>query len=513
MKKQKVFDLASMPKMVLIVALVVMLGTLFGATSYLLKAPKTDLPIVNPIIETQCEIDSDCELVYAGSNICLPCDTSIEEYECFPLKEAEKIEEERFKRMVNDNIFCERCLEKSQHACKCENGKCEKVKEKLVEEVIITTDKTEYEIGEEVKITIENNSDKEQKIGYPDYFIERFKNDNWVEVRQVRCPCGALCDMVGYSFIKPKDKLEFEWDQQESWCSSGSGDWSLSEEISNQVQSGKYRIRSIKVDLNNADDKQTIYSNESTIKEKSALDPMCNEIVKIIGNCDVEVQGYHFDLDTEECAAVNSSGCSIKSPFETLEECQEVCEKSKIDSRDILSDEKVYEILKNFAVRPNAANISDDNILLDAIESQNGDIKKRLKKVEHDLNEIGIGDAIDWRGYVNATTKVCIARSIIYNNLKHTCDLKHDSLLSLEDVDDLLATEEIIPYFLVGFTYFKSGDYAKANYYLDQIILHRQAEIDRWGESYFINTSGEVYEKIYKKTMQVLNEIEIAANS
>ena len=277
---------------------------------------------------------------------------------------------------------------------------------------------------------------------------------------------------------------------------------------------------------------ETIYSNEFTIKEKSALDVRCEEKVKAINSgrmvCTVLRNGVEFNLSEGKCVKVEFSACSVESPFETLEECQEVCEESEdvifsdieavekeTDSQNILSDKEVYEILKKFAIKPNVANISDDNILLDAIEFQNGDIKERLKKVEHDLDERGkvLADAIDWRGYVNATTKVCIARSIIYNNLKHTCDLKHDSLLSLEDVDDILATEEIIPYFLVGFTYFKSGDYAKASYCLDQIILHRQAEIDRWGESYFIDISGEVYEKIYKKTMQVLNEIEIVANS
>ncbi len=123
--------------MILIITLVVMLGTLFGATSYLLKAPKTDLPIINPIVENQCEIDSDCNLAYTGSNICLPCDISIEEYKCLPSEEAKEIEEERFKRMVDNKIFCERCLEKSQHTCKCESGKCEKVKKSWLRKLLL----------------------------------------------------------------------------------------------------------------------------------------------------------------------------------------------------------------------------------------------------------------------------------------------------------------------------------------------------------------------------------------
>ena len=92
---------------------VIIIGGGYIIVRYTIISPdKTDLPIVNPVIETQCDIDSDCKLAYAGSNICLPCDTSVEEYKCLSLEEAKKTEEERFKRMVDDNILCERCLEK-----------------------------------------------------------------------------------------------------------------------------------------------------------------------------------------------------------------------------------------------------------------------------------------------------------------------------------------------------------------------------------------------------------------
>ena len=62
--------------------------------------------------------------------------------------------------MVEGKIFCERCLEKPQHICKCENGKCEKVKIEEVEEVITMTDKTEYEQGEIVRIHSKDNDRK-----------------------------------------------------------------------------------------------------------------------------------------------------------------------------------------------------------------------------------------------------------------------------------------------------------------------------------------------------------------
>ena len=169
-------------------------GWVYVAARYAIISPsKIDLPIVNHVVETQCKIDSDCELAYTGSNICLPCDTAIEEYKCLLLKEAEETEEERFKRMVDNKIFCERCLEKSQHTCKCESGKCEKIKDE---------------------------------------------------------------------------------------------------------------------------------------KEKSALDLMCVEKVKKDEICSASFGvGYEFNSETRKCIQKGVSGCSVKSPFETLEECQNVCEK------------------------------------------------------------------------------------------------------------------------------------------------------------------------------------------
>jgi len=297
MKKQTIFNSASMPKMVLVITLVVMLGTLFGAVSYLLKAPKTDLPIVSPVIKTQCKVDSDCELVYVGQDVCPPCDSFSEEYQCLNQSEKIKIWDEQIERNKSKPItVCSPCEVKfDRYTCECENGKCEKVKEELVEEVIITTDKMEYEQGEVVKITINNNSNITRKISYPPYFVEKFENNNWIEIKQTWCTCGALCEEMEWLLMEPKDKLEYEWDQQESWCSYAGGNWSLSEEISNQVQSGRYRIKSIKIDLNNIYNRQTIYSNEFTIKEKSAFDVRCGEKVKGVGNLDmnlIKTKGY-----------------------------------------------------------------------------------------------------------------------------------------------------------------------------------------------------------------------------
>ena len=335
MQKQKLFNLSSMPKMVLIITLVVMLGTLFGAVSYLLKMPTTNLSFVNPVVETQCEIDSDCKLAYTGSNICLPCNTSIEEYKCFPLEEAKKIEEERFKRMVDDNIFCERCLEKSQHTCKCENGKCEKVKEELVEEVSITTDKTEYEQGEEVELAIKNNFKKsvfcetDCNTGLqPFVILQRYEKNKWIKHRWEPYPYPPFdkCDIPG-SFcveIKNIEKINL-------FLKSGS--------LELQLPTGNYRIGltfgkscDSKREYSYNDlliDKFVVYSNEFTIKEKSALDARCGEKVEKDEICNASFGiGYEFNLETRKCIERGVSGCSSESPFETLEECQEVCEEN-----------------------------------------------------------------------------------------------------------------------------------------------------------------------------------------
>ncbi len=322
-------------KTLLVVVIFTGLGTIIIGGAYLFKTPKKNLPIANPVIETQCKIDSDCALAYSGSNMCLPCDISIEEYECLPLKEAQKIEKERSERMVNLNIFCERCLEKPQHTCECENGKCRKVKEELFKKINIITDKIEYNQGEKVKITIKNNSDKEQKMDFPVYTIERFENEDWIKVRNIQCPCGADCNIDGPIFIKSKGKLEYKWDQQESWCDGNI--MSLSKKNSKQVSAGIYRVKSIKRNMDGVNDDQPIYSNEFTIKENSALDVRCGE--KVVGaDCEAPIDvvvcqglecGYEFNSTTGKCIEkIIPCYCRpVEIPFKTLEECQEVCEK------------------------------------------------------------------------------------------------------------------------------------------------------------------------------------------
>ncbi|MCK5459507.1 hypothetical protein KAI52_00130, partial [Candidatus Parcubacteria bacterium] len=146
-------------KTLLVVLIFFALAAIIVIGGYLISLPdKTDLPIINPVIETQCEIDSDCELVYAGFDVCPPCDFLVNDYKCLNKDEAKEIREKWDNKV--SHVFCLPCaVEFGKYTCKCENGKCEKVKDGLVKEVIITTDKIEYGQGETVEITVKNNLD------------------------------------------------------------------------------------------------------------------------------------------------------------------------------------------------------------------------------------------------------------------------------------------------------------------------------------------------------------------
>ena len=327
MKKQTLFDLASMPKMVLVIVMVVMLGTLFGATSYLLKTPKTDLPIVNPIIETQCEIDSDCNLVFTGPYI--SCNSPEENYECLNVSKDDANAINQNKKRLD--AMCPDRFDK--YTCKCENGKCEKVKEGLVEEVVIATDKIEYEQGENVKITIKNNS--ENSIWYSsDAFLSSlnlfgYQGEKWILVPTLPIALPFPNYIYQKSELKSSELITLKYIPIEHIDKSS-------------LNFPKYKIsfgywQNEEIGIGNYIE---VYSNEFTIKEKSALDARCGEKVKGIGFClgQASKTGYEFDSETRECIGKEVVGCSFEIPFKTWKECQDVC---KFEPKDKESCEKV----------------------------------------------------------------------------------------------------------------------------------------------------------------------------
>ena len=147
----------------------------------------------------------------------------------------------------------------------------------LFRQVTIITDKTEYEEGEPVKIVIENHSSEKKRLYQ--YDIERFNDDDWIKIRRVLCPCGAMCRIAAYMELEPDESFEYEWDQQESWCI----EQPVIEQktISQQAPLGRYRIKSEISEGDKFQDQRTIYSDEFIIKEKSSAQK--GEIIEVTG--------------------------------------------------------------------------------------------------------------------------------------------------------------------------------------------------------------------------------------
>jgi len=103
-------------------------------------------------------------------------------------------------------------------------------------------DKQEYMQGEIVNISITNALDRDIQLNEPLVLVYRLEEggngSDWVEVGMVRCPCGAMCDMVSFVIIEPGETVEYEWDQMEEWC----GEAGSTEKFSEQVQPGQYKI-------------------------------------------------------------------------------------------------------------------------------------------------------------------------------------------------------------------------------------------------------------------------------
>jgi len=139
--------------------------------------------------------------------------------------------------------------------------------------VIITTDKTEYELGETVGITIKNNSSIRNFIDYP--IIENLVNNQWIPSGSVVWPGCWVTGGLVYLPLESNSSNSYRWDQKIKWCSSDMKDLNT---YSKEVLSGTYRVKSRMItrtkseaeDPNNISGQpaETIYSKEFTIKEK-----------------------------------------------------------------------------------------------------------------------------------------------------------------------------------------------------------------------------------------------------
>jgi hypothetical protein len=114
-----------------------------------------------------------------------------------------------------------------------------------IQRINITTDKTEYERGDTVKITIENTLEKDVVICDPFYNIRRFTEEKgWIGVAS-----KGTWGPENYLILHSDETKEDEWT------------------IPNQVPTGKYKIEFILGDTPNHC-LRSGYSNEFMIKEK-----------------------------------------------------------------------------------------------------------------------------------------------------------------------------------------------------------------------------------------------------
>jgi hypothetical protein len=163
------------------------------------------------------------------------------------------------------------------HEVRCEKGECLLGEERLSSEVTITTDKQEYEQGEEVKVTIINGleypivlqpilPDKLKSIkflgeNYGIGLIEKFDKETWVGIEPVwRCENSCFAECKYKHSFEPGEKRVFEWNQKILICDK----IDRTEKVKD-AEAGRYRISSA-VWLDEEQNYKMIYSNEFTIR-------------------------------------------------------------------------------------------------------------------------------------------------------------------------------------------------------------------------------------------------------
>ena len=135
-------------------------------------------------------------------------------------------------------------------------------------EVSIATDKTEYEQGKGIKITLRNNLDKsiyfgKETISAEDiiplgFSLEKFEKEEWKKIQTSHPIADGLSPGVK---LKPNENFEFSWNQEFFVILSPT------QAEKNKVSPGKYRI-CLRFSLMEGNNYESICSKEFTIKEK-----------------------------------------------------------------------------------------------------------------------------------------------------------------------------------------------------------------------------------------------------
>lgn len=259
-------QLLEMPKLVVTVMLIIMIGGIIGMLGFLLIFhPKTNTSIVaDPIADSRCnqkvKFSDQCESVAVGVEF-----------------------DQNLKKCIMKNGDC------NIDSPFVSLQECQEVCEKNVEndEVIIKTDKTEYVQGEIIKIIVSNRLDKSilhSNIGNRFWDIEYFKNDRWINQKNeedggfhlVDKNIGDTCSAILFERIFPveilsQSNLIASWNQK--ICPFKVEELNRINYVK-YIESGKYRLvfnYSFEVSDDNPFlilDPKIVYSNEFEIKYK-----------------------------------------------------------------------------------------------------------------------------------------------------------------------------------------------------------------------------------------------------
>lgn len=97
-----------------------------------------------------------------------------------------------------------------------------------------------YKPGDVIVFIVENNSDSTVYLLDPSRLnIQRKIDTIWYDVRILPCPCGAPCSPPRYVELEPRDHMDINWNQKESWCEGGNSPGNDKEAY---VKRGTYRF-------------------------------------------------------------------------------------------------------------------------------------------------------------------------------------------------------------------------------------------------------------------------------
>ena len=320
----------------------------------------TTKPIVPPLKMKICSQDSDCIIVKGDCCGCSSGGTATTINKNFEEEWYEKLPKDCICLMViSDHPSCFK-------ETRCINNRCVLRSKEEEQQVTITTDKTEYEQGETVKIIVRNNLDKSiwdfTSCGdKPFWSLQKLKDEVWTEI-DFTLPSGEeTCELIACERreskeLKPNSVIHYEWNLT-SICEWPKAINEFFKVEPKPIEKGIYRVY-LTYGVNKEFhffEGETVYSNEFTIKEKSVIDPRCSEKVRGIGNCEAEEVGYEFNQGKGICVRESASGCSFEIPFWSLEECREVCEKKETDdtykiylkSRQFIPEQGISDTLKS----------------------------------------------------------------------------------------------------------------------------------------------------------------------